>query len=266
MTAWLDRVFLSQFAAGFKKAGVAELADLHRLTEEDLSSPPLELTRIERARFFDRLSELERSSGGARVGRGGSLPGNGASIPSDETRTVGVTARSAGSFRNGATVYEQQRMLGRGGFGKVWMVRQAGREERIYALKEVECASRDEANAVLVEAHMMTSLDSPRLVKCVDVFLGSESVCLVMEYCERGSLAALRAAAQSGSRPAFAPAEVRRYFVQALEGLQVLHARGIVHRDVKPANLLLSGDGSLKVRKGVDPGRSAHATSRIWST
>lgn len=82
---------------------------------------------------------------------------------------------------------------------------------------------------------------SPRLVKVFDIDATGESVFLTMEDVPGGSLKDLL----SGGRLPLE--EALRVAGEILEGLAVLHGLGIVHRDVKPGNVLLAADGSVRL-------------------
>jgi tRNA A-37 threonylcarbamoyl transferase component Bud32 len=82
---------------------------------------------------------------------------------------------------------------------------------------------------------------SPRLVRVFDIDSSGESVFLTMEDVPGGSLKERLA---EGTPPL---EEVLRVAGEVLEGLAVLHGLGIVHRDVKPGNVLLAADGSVKL-------------------
>lgn len=82
---------------------------------------------------------------------------------------------------------------------------------------------------------------SPRLIRVFDIDASGESVFLSMEDVEGGSL---RERLAEGALPI---EEALRIAGEILEGLAVLHGLGIVHRDVKPGNVLLATDGSVKL-------------------
>lgn len=92
----------------------------------------------------------------------------------------------------------------------------------------------------LREARAVARLDHPNIVQ-IYLFGEEENITyIVMQYVDGGTLKdKLR---QSG---ALTPAEAVKFIIQAAEGLGAAHEHGIIHRDVKPANMLLRKDGHL---------------------
>jgi serine/threonine-protein kinase len=93
----------------------------------------------------------------------------------------------------------------------------------------------------LREGRLAAGLSHPNVVRVFDTGDDGESPYLVMEYVEGRSLAELR---REGGVP---PDDVVALGRQACAGLAHAHQAGIVHRDIKPQNLLLQADGVLKV-------------------
>ncbi len=90
------------------------------------------------------------------------------------------------------------------------------------------------------ESRLAQALRHPALIEVYDVSL--DHGFLVMEYLAGGSLAQRLA---SGDR--LSGAQVRRLALELLGGLELAHHRGVVHRDVKPANIFLDGRGAAKL-------------------
>jgi serine/threonine protein kinase len=137
-----------------------------------------------------------------------------------------------------------ERCLGRGAFGEVWLARDLSPLGRLVALKFLRLAGssqrREQALAVLHnEARVLASLRHPNIVQ-VHAWkhaTASTGPCLVLQYVPGGSLAD-RVTAQGPL-----PWQVAgRYVADCADGLLLVHTRGLIHRDVKPANMLLDVD------------------------
>jgi serine/threonine protein kinase len=153
--------------------------------------------------------------------------------------------------------YRLERLLGRGGMASVWL---AGDEvlERSVAVKVLAdtIASDPEFLARFRrEARVAASLSHPNLIGVYDFAEGDERPYLVMEYVPGENLAE-RMAAQAG-------VDCERLARELLGALGHIHAAGIVHRDVKPGNVLIAPDGSAKlIDFGIALPRDATALTR----
>lgn len=140
--------------------------------------------------------------------------------------------------------YEIAEMIGRGGMGMVWRARQLSLD-RLVALKTLPAelgASSEYVERFLREARAAARLNHPNLVSVMDAGLCDNIYFMVMELVEGQSLGQ-RLRSQGGVDEATA----LRWMKQAAEALAFAHAQGIVHRDVKPENMLLTRDGVVKV-------------------
>ncbi len=155
---------------------------------------------------------------------------------------IGPGTILAGKYRIGAK-------LGEGGMGVVFAATHLTLEKpRAIKLLRLEIATNPEAaQRFLREARAASELESRHVARVHDVDrLPSGEPYLVMEYLDGADLASVLAA--HGALPA---AEAALYVRQACDALAEAHARGLVHRDVKPANLFLArregGPPSIKV-------------------
>ncbi|CAD5111887.1 DgyrCDS1150 [Dimorphilus gyrociliatus] len=95
------------------------------------------------------------------------------------------------------------------------------------------------------EIILLKKLHNKHVIKLFDVFVSEEKqkIYLFMEYCV-GSLQSMLDNVESKCFPLW---QAHLYFVQLIDGVDYLHSRGIVHKDIKPPNLLLSLDETLKI-------------------
>ncbi|MDO5683205.1 MAG: protein kinase [Propionibacteriaceae bacterium] len=141
--------------------------------------------------------------------------------------------------------YVADALIGRGGMGEVWRGRDVvtDRPVAVKFLRSDLVSQDDFVVRFLREARILKSLDDPRLVGIIDFVAEGSSLAIVMELVNGQNLAS--ALTQHG-RP---PTERAYELVEAtLQGLAVVHAAGVVHGDLKPANLLLPAEGPQAVR------------------
>jgi hypothetical protein len=138
--------------------------------------------------------------------------------------------------------------VGRGGSGSVWRAHDEvlKRDVAIKRLHGGSALAAVHSQVLRVRAHregrIAARLHHPRLASIYDLIELDDEVCLVMEYVAAPSLADLLAA--TGTLPA---ARVSAIGAQIAEGLAAMHRRGIVHRDVKPANIMVGPDDTVTV-------------------
>jgi serine/threonine protein kinase len=150
--------------------------------------------------------------------------------------------------------YRLDARIGAGGFATVFSARDL-RLDRDVAVKVLSPSHVSDPLVVARfdrEARALAAFSHPNVVAIHDVepaepMVGAETF-LVMDLCEGGSLAT-RLAETGSSR--LAPDALVPILLDVAAGLDALHAAGMVHRDVKPSNVLLSGDRALIADLGI---------------
>lgn len=138
-------------------------------------------------------------------------------------------ARSVGS------AYELDELIGHGASGEVW--RGHDRDGRVLAFKLLhESLGRDAAvvRQFVQERQILTSIQHPNLTTVHDLVVEGDTLAIVMEYVDGGDLRRLLDTSEM-----LRPAEICRIGAAVAGGLQAIHAAGVVHRDVKPENILM---------------------------
>ncbi len=140
--------------------------------------------------------------------------------------------------------YSLKTEIGRGGMGVVWR----GEDEllgREVALKRIGMApggTSPDLQRAEREARLAATLHHPGVVSVFDLALEGEERWLVMEYVESRNLAQM--VREKGPLP---PDTAARLLAQVADALAAAHEVGIVHRDVKPSNILVTPSGQAKI-------------------
>lgn len=154
--------------------------------------------------------------------------------------------------------YRIIRRLGSGGMATVFLARDE-RLDREVAVKRLHADSpEDMARRLEREARVGASLNHPNLVTVYDTGTDLEGVVVVMEYVEGETLGAML------RRGPLEPGHAVTMFAGVADALDHAHAAGVVHRDVKPGNIMIRRDGAVKL---VDLGiAQAAAETRMTRT
>ena len=140
--------------------------------------------------------------------------------------------------------YQLGRVIGRGGMATIHeaMDLRLERPVAVKLLRPEAAADADLADRFRREALAATVLRHPNIVACLDTGTDDGQPYLVMDLVDGEDLAARR---KRGGR--LAPTHAARIGLDVARALGVAHVRGIVHRDVKPGNILLASDGRAMV-------------------
>jgi formylglycine-generating enzyme required for sulfatase activity/serine/threonine protein kinase len=155
--------------------------------------------------------------------------------------------------------YQIDRLLGEGGFGLTYLAFDTHLEKKV-AIKEympsdfcvrqnsTTIVAKSEAskmdyewglNAFIDEAKTLAKFDDPNIVRVFRFFKSNGTAYLVMEYLEGGCFSARYSQLNPMSE-----SQIRKLFSPIMNGLQLVHDGGVLHRDIKPDNLMFRADGT----------------------
>ena len=194
---------------------------LERLQDDQRTRPDLSALRWTEAddAGSDDAEEVPGSSEWERVF--GAIP-----TPQDEPRCFGR--------------YRVERLLDDGGFGEVYLAHD-DRLERLVAVKVPHShlvSEPKDVESYLIEAQIVARLDHPGIIPVYDFGPTDDGRCYLVEKYVRGSNLAIRLTQRRSSH-----AEAAALVATVAEALHFVHTHGLVHRDVKPANILVDMSG-----------------------
>ncbi|XP_059692967.1 serine/threonine-protein kinase PAK 3-like [Haemorhous mexicanus] len=147
--------------------------------------------------------------------------------------------------------YTELETIGKGGFGTVCMAVETATGEEV-AIKKISLAQESGSELCLNEIQVMRGNKHANLVNYLDSYLVDEELWLVMEYMDGGSLHDVIRETR------MAEGEIAAVSRECLQGLDFLHSKQVIHRDIKSHNILLGLDGSVKL---ADFGLAAQLTA-----
>jgi NIMA (never in mitosis gene a)-related kinase len=167
--------------------------------------------------------------------------------------------------------YCKKRLLGRGTFGEAWLVVSRG-SGRSYVMKEIATGTWEakEKDTSMNEVNILNSCNHVNIIRCVmdrlllDVLngfvlhryagayivqkgLASERILIIMEFANAGDLAIVIKKQREEVKKFFSEADVLSWFVQIAFGLQYIHKKHILHRDLKTQNIFVTSQKLIKI-------------------
>jgi cyclin-dependent kinase len=154
--------------------------------------------------------------------------------------------------------------LSLGTYGVVYKARQLNHPCRIVALKKIRLEAEDEGvpSTTIREISLLKEMQDPNIVQLLDiVHADGHSLYLVMEFLDldlKKYMEALPVSEGGRGKPlpdestsmatlGLGDAMVKKFMAQLVEGIRYCHSHRILHRDLKPQNLLIDRDGNLKL-------------------
>jgi NIMA (never in mitosis gene a)-related kinase len=149
--------------------------------------------------------------------------------------------------QQGLKSFQALKPIGKGSFGKVYRaVRISDGQE--YALKELEIKTMNqrERDDALNEVRLLASIKHPHTIRYYDAFFDSEKLYIVTEFARFGDIGA-KIKRHISRKELMDEDLIWCFFIQTLMGTAALHERGIIHRDLKTANIFLTSGRGVKL-------------------
>lgn len=143
--------------------------------------------------------------------------------------------------------YQKIAFLGEGQFATVYKAEDL-HNETIVAIKKIKLGKRSETRdginrTALREIKILKEVDHENIISLLDVFFGHNSnVSLVFDFMDTDLERIIQ-----DLNISLTAGHIKKYMLMTLQGLEYLHSRCILHRDIKPNNLLLNKEGILKI-------------------
>lgn len=142
--------------------------------------------------------------------------------------------------------YQRKKVLGKGSFGKAYLVKNTEADE-LCVVKQMETSAMDskERNEAVKEAMLLKRMDHPNIVRFQEVFMTRKGrLCIVMDYADGGDIHAEIKRREGELIP---EAKIIEWFVQTCFALKHVHAQKVLHRDLKTQNIFLMLTGQIKL-------------------
>ncbi|XP_060048573.1 beta-adrenergic receptor kinase 2 isoform X2 [Erinaceus europaeus] len=139
--------------------------------------------------------------------------------------------------------FSVHRIIGRGGFGEVYGCRKAD-TGKMYAMKclDKKRIKMKQGETLALNERIMLSLDCPFIVCMTYAFHTPDKLCFILDLMNGGDLHY-----HLSQHGVFSEKEMRFYAAEVILGLEHMHTRYVVYRDLKPANILLDEHGHVRI-------------------
>ncbi len=140
--------------------------------------------------------------------------------------------------------FEILKPISKGAFGRVYLARknESGELFAIKVMRKADLVRKNMVESARNERNILAMTSNPFVIRFYFSFTSRDNIYIVMEYSNGGDIASLLR-----SMGALDEHVARRYISEVVLALEYCHAQGIIHRDIKPDNILISGDGHIKL-------------------
>jgi p21-activated kinase 1 len=139
-------------------------------------------------------------------------------------------------------IYRDLNKIGQGASGGVYTGYEKG-SNRLVAIKQMNLDQQPKKDLIINEILVMKDSSHPNIVNFIDSYLVTGELWVIMEYMEGGSLTDVV------TFNIMSEGQIAAVCRETLKGLQHLHSKGVIHRDIKSDNILLSMDGNIKLSR-----------------
>lgn len=165
-----------------------------------------------------------------------------ASVKVSLTPAQRVEKRPGTRLKNALENFQFEEMVGRGAFATVFRGINL-KTQQVVAIKQILLEKDQDVQELMGEIDLLKILKHPNIVKYHGFVKNSTSLNVFLEYCSGGSLRQLYKRKKSG----LPETDIIKFVKSILKGLNYLHEQGVVHRDVKAANVLITETGEIKL-------------------
>ncbi len=147
----------------------------------------------------------------------------------------------------GSTLNERyliKKRIGSGGMALVYLAfdNETGNDVAIKILRDELLSDAEAVKRFITESQAYLMLSHPNIVKCYDIFNGENLKYIVMEYADGKTLKTLL-----NEKEKLSFDETISISIQILQALDHAHSNNVVHRDIKPQNIIIDKNGNLKI-------------------
>ncbi|KAH6647319.1 kinase-like domain-containing protein [Truncatella angustata] len=192
---------------------------------------------------YGRPPEASANGGGPRQPPGiGPAPQARPRHRQRQSATIDVTAALKRICSDGdpREIYRGFTKIGQGASGGVYTGHERG-SNRLVAIKQMNLEQQPKKDLIINEILVMKDSVHPNIVNFIDSYLSTGELWVIMEYMEGGSLTDVV------TYNIMTEGQIASVCRETLKGLQHLHSKGVIHRDIKSDNILLSLDGNIKL-------------------
>jgi len=135
--------------------------------------------------------------------------------------------------------YQIVKQIGEGAYSKVYHVTY---QKQNYAMKKVNLTgiTNNQKKYLLSELKIISEHNSNFIIKFYNAFVKDDNLCIIMEYCSKGTL-------EKHIKTHLSNEKIWKYFSQICGSIMYLHNNNIIHRDLKTANILIDTEDNIKL-------------------